>query len=93
MNRGVPPTARKARTGEFTPPGVTRDARSKSVCETGASYEYGTLVLTCENELTAAMLGHGGRGEGSGPSLNGPPVRDVVYDEAPDLRVCETGAS
>ncbi|GAA2448813.1 hypothetical protein GCM10010273_32370 [Streptomyces lavendulocolor] len=25
--------------------------------------------------------------------MNGPPVRDVVYDEAPDLRVCETGAS
>ncbi|GEB58474.1 hypothetical protein GCM10017674_45490 [Streptomyces gardneri] len=48
MNRGVPPTARKARTGEFTPPGVTRDARSKSVCETGASYEYGTVILTCE---------------------------------------------
>src|SRR6185503_4926900 len=28
--RGVPPTARKARTGEFTPPGVTFWARSKS---------------------------------------------------------------
>ena len=28
MNRGVPPTALKARTGEFTPPGVTRWARS-----------------------------------------------------------------
>ena len=24
MNRGVPPTARNARTGEFTPPGITR---------------------------------------------------------------------
>src|SRR4051812_1531303 len=30
MNRGVPPTARKARTGELTPPGITRLARSKS---------------------------------------------------------------
>ncbi len=38
MNRGVPPTAPKARTGEFTPPGVTASARSKRVCETGASY-------------------------------------------------------
>ena len=28
MNRGVPPTALKARTGEFTPPGVTASARS-----------------------------------------------------------------
>ncbi len=52
MKRGVPPTARKARTGEFTPPGVTRDARSKSDCDTGASYEYDTWVLTCENEWT-----------------------------------------
>src|SRR5450755_777396 len=30
MKRGVPPTARKARTGELTPPGMTRRARSKS---------------------------------------------------------------
>jgi hypothetical protein len=27
MNRGTPPTARNARTGEFTPPGVTSEAR------------------------------------------------------------------
>src|SRR3954469_12733170 len=30
MKRGVPPTARKARTGELTPPGITRRARSNS---------------------------------------------------------------
>src|SRR4051794_3384850 len=29
MKRGVPPTARNARTGELTPPGITRWARSK----------------------------------------------------------------
>src|SRR5205823_3234624 len=29
MKRGVPPTARKARTGELTPPGITLQARSK----------------------------------------------------------------
>src|SRR3954447_8672986 len=28
--RGVPPTARKARTGEFTPPGISARARSNS---------------------------------------------------------------
>jgi hypothetical protein len=33
MNRGVPPTARNARTGEFTPPGVTIRARSNRACE------------------------------------------------------------
>src|SRR5260370_39670632 len=32
MKRGVPPTARNARTGEFTPPGMTFWARSNS-CE------------------------------------------------------------
>src|SRR6185437_2914901 len=37
MNRGVPPTEWKARTGEFTPPGVTRCARANSSAETGAS--------------------------------------------------------
>jgi hypothetical protein len=30
MNRGVPPTAPNARTGEFTPPGVTSRARANS---------------------------------------------------------------
>src|SRR6187551_3803699 len=30
MKRGVPPTARNARTGELTPPGMTLCARSKS---------------------------------------------------------------
>src|SRR3954452_23865281 len=34
MNRGVPPTALKARTGEFTPPGMTALAREKSSAET-----------------------------------------------------------
>src|SRR6478736_1330624 len=30
MNRGVPPTEPKARTGEFTPPGISPRARSNS---------------------------------------------------------------
>src|SRR5215510_5234139 len=30
MKRGLPPTARNARTGEFTPPGITCKARLKS---------------------------------------------------------------
>ncbi len=38
MKRGVPPTARKARTGELTPPGVTAKARSNSDWDWGASY-------------------------------------------------------
>src|SRR3954447_650279 len=37
MNRGVPPTALNARTGEFTPPGVTARARSKRAADSGAA--------------------------------------------------------
>jgi hypothetical protein len=33
MNRGVPPTLPNARTGEFTPPGMTRWARAYSASE------------------------------------------------------------
>ena len=40
MNRGVPPTARKARTGELTPPGTMVRARSNRACEAGASGGY-----------------------------------------------------
>src|SRR6516225_7027779 len=46
MKRGVPPTARKARTGEFTPPGVVCWARSNSawfrsvvMCGSGYGFE------------------------------------------------------
>src|SRR4051812_37870527 len=35
MNRGVPPTAPNARTGELTPPGVTASARANSASEAG----------------------------------------------------------
>src|SRR5688572_19635668 len=38
MNTGSPPTARNARTGEFTPPGMTRWARSKR------TFEFGSLI-------------------------------------------------
>ena len=37
MKRGVPPTAEKARTGEFTPPGITARARSNRAADTGAA--------------------------------------------------------
>src|SRR5689334_16770845 len=30
MKRGVPPTPRNARTGEFTPPGINSDARANN---------------------------------------------------------------
>src|SRR3954447_14719455 len=58
MKRGVPPTARKARTGELTPPGVTARARSKRAAEPGASAGEGVPgppkapEVTVEVELT-----------------------------------------
>ncbi|GAA2937410.1 hypothetical protein GCM10020221_36460 [Streptomyces thioluteus] len=67
MNRGVPPTARNARTGEFTPPGVTTAARSKSVWDTGASYGKGTLFLPAD-DVGRDVVGDGGRA----PRLVGP---------------------
>ena len=33
MNRGVPPTELNARTGEFTPPGMTEHASANSFAE------------------------------------------------------------
>src|SRR3954466_594052 len=48
MKRGVPPTARKARTGEFTPPGVTADGRARGGGETGAAYEEGNSLISCD---------------------------------------------
>jgi hypothetical protein len=61
MNRGVPPTARKARTGEFTPPGVTSRARSNQAADTGASAGYGVATdgagacVAAELELTGPV--------------------------------------
>ena len=58
MKRGVPPTARKARTGEFTPPGVTASARSNSAADSGASKGYVTRASL------SAVSGRVGRGTG-----------------------------
>src|SRR5437762_9041792 len=48
MNGGVPPTAPKARTGEFTPPGMISFARWKSASDCLAMRgECGTDTLLC----------------------------------------------
>jgi len=47
MNNGVPPTARNARTGELTPPGMTRQARSNNPSERGwgeVAAEFGFVI-------------------------------------------------
>ena len=55
MKRGVPPTALKARTGEFTPPGVTARARSNSAPEAAVGAVEGAAVtraIVAERRLT-----------------------------------------
>ncbi len=49
MNRGVPPTARKARTGEFTPPGISVLARSNAASEWA-------IELTCPEPVEGPEL-------------------------------------
>src|SRR6187402_1463294 len=46
MKRGVPPTARKARTGELTPPGMAFWARSNScsLVDTARASHFGGVV-------------------------------------------------
>src|SRR6266542_2074501 len=41
---GSPPTARKARTGEFTPPGKNCSARCCRACERSSFLEAGTVL-------------------------------------------------
>ena len=58
MNRGVPPTARKARTGELTPPGMTASARSRRAAEAGASsgYDGRSVCVEVTRALSQAWL-------------------------------------
>src|SRR5690606_1089523 len=49
MNLGSPPTARNARTGEFTPPGITRFALSKRArLFNGSFMKCSVLIDQCE---------------------------------------------
>src|SRR5512137_2436355 len=57
MNLGVPPTARKARTGELTPPGMTPWARAKScslVCMLACSVDTPRRALVALAVVEAA---------------------------------------
>jgi hypothetical protein len=45
MNRGVPPTALKARTGEFTPPGVTAWARANRAADSAVCRAVGSELI------------------------------------------------
>ena len=56
MNRGVPPTPANARTGEFTPPGVTAIARANKAREAAS----GDGTFQCVKAETDAEQGPAG---------------------------------
>src|ERR1700748_3008102 len=63
MKRGVPPTARNARTGEFTPPGMTFWARSNScsLVDTARASDFGRVVAQHLFDRLVAFLVLAGR--------------------------------
>src|SRR5450631_1266307 len=65
MNRGVPPTTRKARTGLLTPPGVTATARVSNAWEAGASCGYGVWGVVMRTIIS--VPGHSAT-SGRGPA-------------------------
>src|SRR4051812_1881195 len=71
---GVPPTERKARTGEFTPPGMMREARRKSSSFVTNSPEHvGELGREVgEDDVGAGTLDGGDVLEGDGLTVDPP---------------------
>src|SRR6201996_901298 len=63
MKRGVPPTARNARTGELTPPGMTFWARSNnaSLVDTARASDFGRVVRQRLFDRLVAFLVLAGR--------------------------------
>src|SRR3989304_5269709 len=55
MNRGIPPTDRNARTGEFTPPGINVFARANSLPE--------VVVFSRDTGGSASFMEYGGSQE------------------------------
>ena len=83
MNRGVPPTALNARTGEFTPPGVTASARSKRAADWAVGGAVGRAVEAAAvgSAVTRAFSPAGGPDHEPGPG--GPGVRRATRRAVP----------
>src|SRR5687768_13681558 len=55
MKSGVPPTPRKARTGEFTPPGINSSARAYKVADLlclGSGFDIGKRITRTDSEVS-----------------------------------------
>src|SRR3954463_14340670 len=74
---GVPPTERKARTGEFTPPGITREARPNSSSFVTPSREcFGELGgEVAEDDVGAGPLDRRDMFEGDRVTVDPPSLR------------------
>ena len=87
MNRGVPPTARKARTGLLTPPGVTSSARAKrspepAVCIQVARAVEGSHRTIVTDNPERSVPGAGGQSSRAHPTVR----RDITVctDSSPE---------
>src|SRR3974390_2262318 len=79
MNTGVPPTARNARTGLFTPPGMILVARSNSEEETTSAKDQ----LACTHALrqvVACTLGDSSQAAASEPRTSNAITRARMTD-------------
>src|ERR1043166_2053910 len=100
MNSGVPPTPRKARTGELTPPGISSSARSNSRAEVSWSRSGVDMVeaYQLENEFTRSTRLLARRTallvQDTWPALHwdrGRPARKTL--NAPAVRACGSTSS
>ena len=57
MNRGVPPTELNARTGEFTPPGMSAHASAKSAAEVAVAGEVLRMATSLPAESNRSTTG------------------------------------
>src|SRR5215218_4959310 len=78
MKRGVPPTALNARTGEFTPPGVTARARSKSSSDRRVGPVVAALLELDGTEVTGSLSLIVGCRQASGAARGYSAARGVV---------------
>src|SRR5260370_17671391 len=85
---GVPPTARKARTGLLTPPGMTRHARSKSEREVGSDMvQSQSIAVLHHDQLSRSAVEHESRGGKKPVLLERPRPHSVVLQTGPDAEM------
>ena len=90
MKRGVPPTALKARTGEFTPPGVTARARSKRAPDAAVR----AVAVGGHTPIVPEAANRPGSRSRPGPPgvLQTTPSRRSFTQKSPDLSLVHTGS-